>query len=112
MIRRIQTIAICTLLVVMAVPTAAISPARTVAPGGVPTASVAYLKLGDIKGESADSNHKDWIEIQSYSWGTSSARPGAAPPSPGTLTISKTLDKASPQLAQRCTAKQSVPEVV
>lgn len=30
-----------------------------------------YLKIGDIKGESTDSEHKDWIELQSFSFGTS-----------------------------------------
>jgi type VI protein secretion system component Hcp len=34
-------------------------------------AEASYLKLGDIKGESTDSKHKDTIEIQSYSWGSS-----------------------------------------
>ena len=34
-----------------------------------------YLKLGDVKGESAaraKGGHKDWIEIQSWSWGAAS----------------------------------------
>src|SRR5687767_9082264 len=28
-----------------------------------------FLKVGDVKGESKDSQHKDWIEIESFSWG-------------------------------------------
>jgi hypothetical protein len=35
-----------------------------------------YLKLGDVKGESAaraSGGHKDWIEIQSWSWGAATA---------------------------------------
>jgi type VI secretion system secreted protein Hcp len=30
-----------------------------------------FLKIGDIKGESKDSKHKDEIEVESYSWGVS-----------------------------------------
>ena len=32
-------------------------------------ASVYFLQIGDIKGESVDKNHKDWIDIDSFSWG-------------------------------------------
>lgn len=32
-----------------------------------------YLQIDDIKGESADEDHRDWIEVLSYSWGASSA---------------------------------------
>jgi type VI protein secretion system component Hcp len=34
-------------------------------------ASVYFLQIGDIKGESTDKNHKDWIDINSFSWGIS-----------------------------------------
>lgn len=27
----------------------------------------AYMKLGDIKGEASSSDHKEWIDIQSFS---------------------------------------------
>lgn len=39
------------------------------------TAGDAYLKLGDIKGETATSekDHKKWIDIHSFSWGTTQA---------------------------------------
>jgi type VI secretion system secreted protein Hcp len=33
----------------------------------------AFLKLGNIKGESLDATHKDEIEIQSFHWGVSNA---------------------------------------
>lgn len=33
-----------------------------------------YLKIDGINGESQDSNHKGWIDIDSFSWGQ--ARPG------------------------------------
>jgi type VI secretion system (T6SS) effector Hcp len=32
-------------------------------------ASDIFAKIGDIKGESSDSKHKDEIEVLSYSWG-------------------------------------------
>ncbi len=38
-------------------------------------ASDIFAKIGDIKGESADSKHKDEIEVLSFSWGvTNSAK--------------------------------------
>ena len=36
-------------------------------------ASDIFAKLGDIKGESLDSKHKDEIEVLSYSWGVTNA---------------------------------------
>jgi len=29
----------------------------------------AYLKIGDIKGESQDEKHKQWIEVSNVQWG-------------------------------------------
>ena len=38
-------------------------------------ASDIFAKIGDIKGESTDSKHKDEIEVLSFSWGvTNSAK--------------------------------------
>ncbi|MFC6051689.1 type VI secretion system tube protein Hcp [Acinetobacter portensis] len=28
-----------------------------------------FLKIDGINGESKDSNHKDWIDVQDFSWG-------------------------------------------
>ena len=36
-------------------------------------ASDIFAKLGDIKGESADSKHKDEIEVLSFSWGVTNS---------------------------------------
>lgn len=64
-------------------------------------ASSAYLKIGDIKGESTDDKHKDEIEILSWSWGTSEAAARSGLPSgPGALTITKAVDKSSPKLME------------
>ena len=69
------------------------------------TAAAGYLKLGDIKGESTDDKHKDEIEVLSWSWGTSRTGAQVRPASgPGTLTITKAVDKSSPQLLQASTS--------
>lgn len=63
-----------------------------------------YLKIGDIKGESTDDNHKDEIEILSWSWGASQAGASSLRASgPGTLTITKAVDKSSPKLMEAVT---------
>jgi type VI secretion system secreted protein Hcp len=73
----------------------------------------AFLKVngGNVKGESTDDKHKEWIEILSFSWGVSQMGSGAAS-SGGSLSseradfadfsIVKTLDNASPQLYLAC----------
>lgn len=70
-----------------------------------------YLKMGDIKGESTDSQHKDWILIESMSSpifhatqstdqasGMASGKRQHKP-----FTITKELDKASPMLQEAAT---------
>ena len=73
----------------------------------------AFLKIDGVDGESTDSKHKGEIEILSYHWGVSQAISGTVSSS-GTfsgqradmtaLSIVKSLDKASPKLAQGCAA--------
>lgn len=68
-------------------------------------AASAYLKLGDIKGESKDDSHKEKIEVLSWSWGASQAAARTRPISgPGTLTITKAVDKSSPKLLHASTS--------
>lgn len=64
-----------------------------------------FLDLGDIKGESADANHKDQIRLHSYSWGGSQTTSvsgaggsGAGKVHLADFSIMKDLDKASPKL--------------
>ena len=69
----------------------------------VVSASDIFLKIGDIKGESTDDKHKDWIEVLSWSWGTSAStgktRKGTAPQlCINDLTLSKYVDSSSPKL--------------
>ena len=70
-----------------------------------------FAKLGDIKGESFDDKHKDEIEVLSFSWGVTSQNAPGAPGPVGAaagkasfkdLTITHTIDKASPLLLQAC----------
>lgn len=70
----------------------------------------AFIKIGDIPGESTDDKHKDWIEILSFHWGT--AQPvtvgsGLGGLSGGGCSVSdfsfvKKLDKSSPKLFLAC----------
>jgi len=64
-------------------------------------ASDIFAKIGDIKGESVDSKHKDEIEVLSFSWGVTN--PGSISPGGGggagkatfqDLTIVHNIDKA------------------
>jgi type VI secretion system Hcp family effector len=78
-----------------------------------------YLKINGVRGESTQKDHKEWIEVLSYSWGASNQRaaPGAAvagPPQggPGTLNIVKRIDKASPLLMKRCSEQQTPEDIV
>ena len=83
---------------------------------GVSSASAAsdyFLKIEGIKGESTDSVHKDWIILESFSWGCTNAgaRTGTGAPTPKDLTVSKRLDKSSPQLMLACASGQHFPSV-
>jgi type VI secretion system secreted protein Hcp len=72
------------------------------------TAASAYLKIGDIKGESSDKGHKGEIEILSWSWGSNAAQPSRGP---GTLTITKRVDKSSPGLAEAVARRRKLGQV-
>ncbi|HTS81433.1 MAG TPA: type VI secretion system tube protein Hcp [Myxococcaceae bacterium] len=53
-----------------------------------------FLKIDGVPGESQDDKHKDWIEVLSFSWGTS--RGGRTHQD---FQVVKSMDKASPLLA-------------
>lgn len=77
------------------------------APASAP-ASAGYIKIGDIKGESQDSEHKEWINLLSVSHGIT--RPMSAGISGSTrqrgsatfgdVVVVKELDKSSPKLQE------------
>lgn len=68
-----------------------------------------FLKLTDIKGESADSTHKDEIDVLAWSWGMSQSGTthvatggGAGKVSVQDVSVTKWVDKSSPTLIQYC----------
>jgi type VI secretion system secreted protein Hcp len=67
-----------------------------------------FLKIEGVDGESADGAHKNWIEIDSYSWGETnrgalaSGGGGAGKVYMQDFHFMKKLDKASPVLMQAC----------
>jgi len=72
----------------------------------VHAATDVFLQLEGINGESPDAQHKDWIEIRSYSQGFSNSGVlgggggGAGKVSCGDVSVMKGIDLASPQLMQ------------
>jgi type VI secretion system secreted protein Hcp len=80
----------------------------------------AYLKFGDLKGESKAEGHKGsdgWIEIGSVQWGCgraihttvgASAKREASAPSVGEITLSKLMDSTSPRLAKEALVGKAV----
>jgi len=68
----------------------------------------AFLKIGDVDGESTDSKHLKWIDIQSFAHGV--ARPsGTGAPSFTDLCLQKIMDKSSPLLEQNCAQGKRFP---
>ena len=76
-----------------------------------------FLKLGDIAGESQDSKHAREIEVLAWSWGMSNTGSPSAGGGGGAgkvnfndLTLTHTLDKASPLLMKACATGQHIKE--
>ena len=68
-----------------------------------------FAKIGDIKGESVDSKHKDEIEVLSFSWGVTNSGPtapggggGAGKATFQDVSIVHGIDKATPALLKAC----------
>jgi len=71
------------------------------------TETATFLKLGDIKGQSKDKDHKDWINISSYHYGmTMNIGAGAGQVRQAgranfeDIIITKIMDKSSASLAE------------
>jgi type VI secretion system secreted protein Hcp len=78
-----------------------------------------FLKIDGIAGESQDAKHKGEIEIESFSWGVSQTGAHAAGGGGGAgkvhfhdLTITKTVDKASPNLFLKCASGEHIKQAV
>ncbi|MEH6537710.1 MAG: type VI secretion system tube protein Hcp [Psychroserpens sp.] len=84
---------------------------------GMSFAQSGFLKIGDIKGESTERAHKDWITIERFSQGIApqrattgtSRRRGIAVFED--LIITKKLDKSTPKLMIMCAKGEVVPKL-
>ncbi|MBL9076161.1 MAG: type VI secretion system tube protein Hcp [Planctomycetes bacterium] len=84
-------------------------------------ASTIFCKIDGIKGESTDANHKDEIEVMSFSHGVSQPRSAVASTAGGGTTgrcnhtdfsIVKLLDSASPVLNAQCCSGKHIASIV
>ncbi len=89
--------------------------------GGTPPSSNrvdTFLKIGNIKGESTDSGHKDEIIIESFSWGLSNTPSllnggaGAGKVSFNEMRITKRVDLASAALAKIAATGVHIPDAL
>ena len=80
-------------------------------------ASNVFAKIGDIKGESQDSKHKDEIDVLSWSWGVTQTGSiahggggGAGKASFQDFHFTHHVDKASPVLLKACATGEHLKE--
>lgn len=78
-----------------------------------------YIKLGDIKGESMDSKHKDEIQVYSFSWGAAQevsfgegTGGGSSKVEISHFNFMKKSDKASPVLFQKCCSGEHIKDAL
>jgi len=79
-----------------------------------------YLQIAGVRGASTEDKHKDWIVVDSFSWGTGKATSMASAGSGGgtgkvalhDFTITKLADSASPKPAQFASTGQHIPKMV
>jgi type VI secretion system secreted protein Hcp len=78
-----------------------------------------FLKLGTIKGESKDSVHKGEIDILAWSWGASNSGTahvgggaGAGKVNVQDMSITKYVDKSSPDIFLACCNGAHIPEAL
>jgi type VI secretion system secreted protein Hcp len=76
-----------------------------------------FAKIGDIKGESLDSKHKDEIEVLSWSWGVQQSGTmahggggGEGKASFNDFNFTHHVDKASPVLLKACATGEHIKE--
>ena len=80
-------------------------------------ASDIFAKIGDIKGESLDTKHKDEIEVLSWSWGVKQSGTmayggggGEGKASFNDFNFTHHVDKASPVLMKACATGEHIKE--
>jgi len=76
-----------------------------------------FAKIGDIKGESLDSKHKDEVEVLSWSWGVQQSGTmahggggGEGKASFNDFNFTHHVDKASPVLLKACATGEHIKE--
>jgi len=76
-----------------------------------------FVNFGDIKGESTDKDHKDWVSIMGYHESVThpfvAPKTGAASTAPvhSEFSIMKLLDAATPKLYEACATGKHIKEV-
>ncbi len=79
-----------------------------------------YLKIEGIKGDSTDSKHKDWIEVQSFTHSINQATGGATSAQGvmtggradhGDFSFVKRIDASTPTLAKFCCSGKPITKV-
>lgn len=79
----------------------------------------AFMKLGDIKGDATDQDHKDWILIESMSspihrsipQGARDQQRSRGETTLGDVVVVRQLDKSSPKMQENCANGTPVKEV-
>jgi len=76
-----------------------------------------YLKLDGLDGEAADKDHKDWIEVESFSWGVDNpasfaiGKGGQATQAHiAAISVQKVCDKSSVAMFKACTTGKHIPK--
>lgn len=77
-----------------------------------------FLKVEGATGESADVNHKDWIDIKSFEWGAmqigtmaGGGGGGSGKVSFNDLNVTTSMDKATPAILKHCSSGKHLGEV-
>jgi len=77
-----------------------------------------WIKMDGCKGEATDADHKDEIDVESFAWGmshpidSSGTGQSLGESTASQLTVTKNVDKATPNLMKFCMNAKSFPEVL
>lgn len=76
-----------------------------------------FIKIGDVKGESQDKSHGEEIDVLAWSWGMSQSGSmhvggggGAGKVAIQDISLTKWVDKSSPNLMMACSSGKHYPE--